>query len=159
MRALTFLCAWVCVRVCTRLCEVGGRAGKDFLMKGAGRDCTALFNEYHVWNNFGTLESNALVALVALVVAWLPLALPRARECHTSVNSEINPAGAEAALVLWLLAHALPPAFLRALSCVQPNKYHAWVNFEFMLEKCCVGVLDPADSSPAGPPAAAAPSL
>jgi cytochrome b involved in lipid metabolism len=23
------------------------------------------------------------------------------------------------------------------------NKYHAWVNFEFLLEKCLVGFLDP----------------
>ncbi|XP_024357984.1 cytochrome b5 domain-containing protein RLF [Physcomitrium patens] len=38
--------------------------GKDMLMKGAGRDCTALFNKYHVWVNAEFLMEKCLVGIL-----------------------------------------------------------------------------------------------
>ncbi|KAK9808694.1 hypothetical protein WJX72_002088 [[Myrmecia] bisecta] len=39
--------------------------GRDMIMKGAGRDCTALFNKYHAWVNSDILIEKCLVGLLA----------------------------------------------------------------------------------------------
>jgi cytochrome b involved in lipid metabolism len=38
--------------------------GKDMLMKGAGRDCTALFNKYHAWVNAEFLMERCIVGIL-----------------------------------------------------------------------------------------------
>jgi len=38
--------------------------GKDMLMKGAGRDCTALFNKYHAWVNAEFLMEKCMVGIL-----------------------------------------------------------------------------------------------
>lgn len=38
--------------------------GKDMLMKGAGRDCTALFNKYHAWVNAEFLMEKCMVGVL-----------------------------------------------------------------------------------------------
>lgn len=38
--------------------------GVDFLMKGAGRDCTSLFNKYHAWVNAEFLLEKCLVGIL-----------------------------------------------------------------------------------------------
>ncbi|CAN0457521.1 unnamed protein product, partial [Laminaria digitata] len=35
--------------------------GVPEIMKGAGRDCTALFDKYHPWVNFDTLVGNLYI--------------------------------------------------------------------------------------------------
>jgi cytochrome b involved in lipid metabolism len=35
--------------------------GMDFIMKGAGRDCSALFNKYHAWVNADMLLEKCLI--------------------------------------------------------------------------------------------------
>eukprot|EP00891_Asterochloris_glomerata_P002479 jgi/Astpho2/2479/e_gw1.00048.163.1_t len=38
--------------------------GVHFIMKGAGRDATALFNKYHAWVNSGYMLDTCLVGLI-----------------------------------------------------------------------------------------------
>ena len=38
--------------------------GVHYIMKGAGRDATALFNKYHAWVNSGYMLDTCLVGLI-----------------------------------------------------------------------------------------------
>jgi len=38
--------------------------GRDMLMKGAGRDCTSLFNKYHAWVNAEFLLEKCIVGVL-----------------------------------------------------------------------------------------------
>ena len=39
--------------------------GVDWIMKGAGRDCTVLFQKYHAWVNADMLLKECLVGMLA----------------------------------------------------------------------------------------------
>lgn len=39
--------------------------GVDWIMKGAGRDCSSLFNKYHAWVNADMLLEKCLIGLLA----------------------------------------------------------------------------------------------
>lgn len=39
--------------------------GEDWIMKGAGRDSSALFNKYHAWVNADMLLEKCLIGLLA----------------------------------------------------------------------------------------------
>ena len=39
--------------------------GVDWIMKGAGRDCTVLFQKYHAWVNADMLLKECLIGMLA----------------------------------------------------------------------------------------------